>query len=72
MTLSLVKDLVQDIQEDTVMFLIVQMQAQEEFVTSDPKLLPIKMVRPPVCRWGGFRRRVWESNPALQRDRLAY
>jgi hypothetical protein len=27
----------------------------------------LKKGRPPVFRWGGFRRRVWELNPALPR-----
>ena len=32
-----------------------------------------KKRRPPGFGWGGSEiRRVWESNPALQRDRLAY
>ena len=40
---------------------------------ADPGHLTEEKGRPPGFGWGGSEiRRVWESNPALQRDRLAY
>jgi hypothetical protein len=59
----------------TLDFFRAQIQETEEFleiVTEQIQKFFQKQGRPPDFRWGGFRRRVWESNPALQRDRLAY